>query len=109
ARGGGGEPGAAQDEIRRFRGHGACRLGRRTGNIPHWAGCRSTAGHARKIGVSQPRCCSGEWLSAPMTETSSRTLVCSIAFLDIVEYSKKAVADQLQLKHLFNAILAKAL
>ena len=44
-----------------------------------------------------------------MTETSSRTLVCSIAFLDIVEYSKKAVADQLQLKHLFNAILATAL
>jgi len=44
-----------------------------------------------------------------MTDSSSRTLVCSIVFLDIVEYSKKAVADQLQLKQLFNAILAAAL
>jgi class 3 adenylate cyclase len=44
-----------------------------------------------------------------MTDSSSRTLVCSIVFLDIVEYSKRAVADQLQLKQLFNDILAKAL
>ena len=44
-----------------------------------------------------------------MTDTSSRTLVCSIFFLDIVEYSRKPVADQLQLKQLFNAILATAL
>jgi len=44
-----------------------------------------------------------------MTESSSRTLVCSIVFLDIVEYSKKAVADQLQMKQLFNAILESAL
>lgn len=44
-----------------------------------------------------------------MTDSSSRTLVCSIVFLDIVEYSKKAVADQMYLKQLFNAILATAL
>jgi class 3 adenylate cyclase len=44
-----------------------------------------------------------------MTDSSSRTLVCSIVFLDIVKYSKKAVADQLLLKQLFNAILAAAL
>src|SRR5258706_2502343 len=44
-----------------------------------------------------------------MTDSSSRTLVCSIVFLDIVEYSKKAVADQLHLKQMFNAILATAL
>src|SRR3954470_17648298 len=42
-------------------------------------------------------------------ESSSRTLVCSVLFLDIVEYSKKAVADQLQLKQSFNEVLAKAL
>lgn len=42
-------------------------------------------------------------------ESSSRTLVCSVLFLDIVEYSKRAVADQLQLKQAFNQILAKAL
>src|SRR3982074_1877672 len=42
-------------------------------------------------------------------ESSSRTLVCSGLFLDIVEYSRKPVAEQLQLKQLFNAVLAKAL
>ena len=42
-------------------------------------------------------------------ESSSRTLVCSVLFLDIVEYSKKAVADQLHLKQSFNQLLAKAL
>ena len=42
-------------------------------------------------------------------ESSSRTLVCSVLFLDIVEYSKKAVADQLQLKQVFNEVLATAL
>ena len=41
-------------------------------------------------------------------ESSSRTLVCSVLFLDIVEYSKKAVADQIQLKQAFNQVLAKA-
>ena len=42
-------------------------------------------------------------------ESSSRTLVCSVLFLDIVEYSKKPVADQLHLKQAFNQVLAKAL
>jgi class 3 adenylate cyclase len=42
-------------------------------------------------------------------ESSSRTLVCSVLFLDIVEYTKRAVADQLQLKQAFNQILGKAL
>jgi class 3 adenylate cyclase len=44
-----------------------------------------------------------------MMESSSRTLVCSVLFLDIVEYTKRAVADQLQLKQAFNQVLAKAL
>jgi class 3 adenylate cyclase len=42
-------------------------------------------------------------------ESSGRTLVCSVLFLDIVEYSKKPVSDQLQLKQEFNRLLAKAL
>jgi class 3 adenylate cyclase len=42
-------------------------------------------------------------------ESSSRTLVCSVLFLDIVEYSKKPVADQIQLKQVFNHVLSKAL
>jgi class 3 adenylate cyclase len=42
-------------------------------------------------------------------ESSSRTLVCSVLFLDIVEYSKKPVAEQLELKQTFNRSLATAL
>ena len=42
-------------------------------------------------------------------ESSGRTLVCSVLFLDIVEYSKKPVAEQLALKQAFNRVLAKAL
>jgi class 3 adenylate cyclase len=42
-------------------------------------------------------------------ESSSRTLVCSVLFLDIVEYSKKPVAEQLELKQAFNRGLATAL
>jgi class 3 adenylate cyclase len=42
-------------------------------------------------------------------ESSGRTLVCSVLFLDIVEYSKKPVSDQLTLKQEFNRLLSKAL
>jgi class 3 adenylate cyclase len=42
-------------------------------------------------------------------ESSGRTLVCSVLFLDIVEYSKKPVSDQLQLKQEFNRVLTKSL
>lgn len=41
-------------------------------------------------------------------ESSGRTLVCSVLFLDIVEYSKKPVAEQLELKQAFNKVLASA-
>jgi len=44
-----------------------------------------------------------------VVESSSRTLVCSVLFLDIVEYSKKPVAEQLQLKQAFNRGLSDAL
>ena len=42
-------------------------------------------------------------------ESSGRTLVCSVLFLDIVEYSRKPVSEQLQLKQEFNRVLAKSL
>ena len=42
-------------------------------------------------------------------ESSGRTLVCSVLFLDIVEYSKKPVAEQLHLKQEFNRVLTRAL
>jgi class 3 adenylate cyclase len=42
-------------------------------------------------------------------ESASRTLVCSVLFADIVEYSRKAVAEQLALKQAFNRALAGSL
>ncbi len=39
----------------------------------------------------------------------NRTFICSVAFLDIVEYSKKPVAEQIQLKERLNGLLAEAL
>ena len=44
-----------------------------------------------------------------MIEQPSRTLVCSIVFLDIVEYSTKPVAEQLLLKQAFNKLLSTSL
>jgi class 3 adenylate cyclase len=44
-----------------------------------------------------------------MVETSGRTVVCSVLFLDIVEYSKQTVADQASLKERFNALLSESL
>jgi hypothetical protein len=45
-----------------------------------------------------------------MTDNQNiRTLICSVVFLDIVEYSRQPVADQIRLKDLFNTLLAQAL
>jgi class 3 adenylate cyclase len=44
-----------------------------------------------------------------MIEQPSRTLVCSIVFLDIVDYSTKSVAEQLLQKQAFNKLLSTAL
>jgi class 3 adenylate cyclase len=42
-------------------------------------------------------------------EGAGRTLVCSVLFLDIADYSSKPVAEQLQLKQAFNQALGQAL
>jgi class 3 adenylate cyclase len=44
-----------------------------------------------------------------MTELQNRTLICSVLFLDIVEYSQKAVAEQIALKDRLNTLLSEAL
>jgi class 3 adenylate cyclase len=45
-----------------------------------------------------------------MTEIqTSRTLICSVVFLDIVEYSRLPVAQQIRLKEQFNALLSQSL
>jgi len=42
-------------------------------------------------------------------QISSRTLICSVLFLDIVEYSKRPVEEQIHLKQAFNKLLTAAL
>jgi class 3 adenylate cyclase len=42
-------------------------------------------------------------------DSAGRTLVCSVLFLDIADYSQKPVAEQLQLKQAFNQALSAAL
>ena len=50
---------------------------------------------------------------SPYTENTklrtNRTFICSVVFLDIVEYSKKPVVEQISLKERFNDILAESL
>ena len=42
-------------------------------------------------------------------EDSGRTRVCSILFLDMVDYSKRDVAEQVRIKQRFNLVMASAL
>jgi class 3 adenylate cyclase len=42
-------------------------------------------------------------------ERTGRTFVCSVLFLDIVEYSKKPIGEQLQAKERFNAQVSQAI
>jgi class 3 adenylate cyclase len=42
-------------------------------------------------------------------EFQNRTLICSVLFVDIVEYSRKSVSEQTRLKDRFNALLSTAL
>ena len=44
-----------------------------------------------------------------MEERGTKTIMCSVLFLDIVEYSKKSVSGQIALKEGFNALLAYAI
>ena len=44
-----------------------------------------------------------------MDHTTNRTFICSVVFLDIVEYSQLPVDEQIRLKNRFNAILAEAI
>jgi class 3 adenylate cyclase len=44
-----------------------------------------------------------------MAEHSNRTFICSVLFVDIVEYSQRVVADQIALKERFNAVLTEAI
>src|SRR5687768_1288316 len=44
-----------------------------------------------------------------MSEFQNRTLICSVLFIDIVEYSRKPVVEQGTLKDRFNALLSDAL
>ena len=47
--------------------------------------------------------------TAMMPERASRTFICSVLFLDIVDYSRKPVAEQIQLKDRFNTLISSAI
>jgi class 3 adenylate cyclase len=42
-------------------------------------------------------------------EESGRTRVCSVLFIDIVDYSRRDVAEQVRLKNIFNLVMTSAL
>lgn len=44
-----------------------------------------------------------------MLDRGNRTFICSVVFADIVEYSKNPVADQMNLKDEFNALISDAI
>ncbi|HZW24165.1 MAG TPA: adenylate/guanylate cyclase domain-containing protein [Gallionella sp.] len=44
-----------------------------------------------------------------MEDRGNKTIMCSVFFLDIVEYSKKSVAGQISLKERFNSYLSEAI
>jgi hypothetical protein len=44
-----------------------------------------------------------------MEDRGNKTIMCSVFFLDIVEYSKKSVAGQISLKERFNSYLSNAI
>src|SRR5438309_3107173 len=44
-----------------------------------------------------------------MAEHTNRTFICSVLFLDIVDYSLRSVAEQIALKKRFNAVLTEAI
>src|SRR5437879_5974790 len=44
-----------------------------------------------------------------MAESINRTFICSVLFLDIVEYSQRSVAEQIVLKERFNIVLTEAI
>ncbi|MDP2142788.1 MAG: adenylate/guanylate cyclase domain-containing protein [Gallionella sp.] len=44
-----------------------------------------------------------------MEDRGNKTIMCSVFFLDIVEYSKKSVAGQISLKDRFNSYLSEAI
>jgi len=46
---------------------------------------------------------------ATMLDRTNRTFICSVLFLDIVEYSRKPVSEQILLKERFNALIADSI
>lgn len=44
-----------------------------------------------------------------MTDRLNKTSLCSVVFLDIIDYSKKPVSEQISDKELFNSLINEAL
>src|SRR6266516_7644780 len=67
-----------------------------------WSAKGTRAAHVR----SSP---AGRLRRTKMAEHTNRTFICSVLFLDIVEYSQRSVAEQIALKERFNAVLTEAI
>ena len=46
---------------------------------------------------------------ATILDRTNRTFICSVLFLDIIEYSRKPVSEQILLKERFNALIADSI
>src|SRR6266581_2344048 len=60
-------------------------------------------------GPPERRAGRGTTADGSMPDYTNRTFICSVLFLDIVEYSARTVAEQIRLKERFNAVLMEAI
>src|SRR6266702_823352 len=60
-------------------------------------------------GPPERRAGRGTTADGSMPDYTNRTFICSVLFLDIVEYSARTVAEQIRLKERFNAVLTEAI
>src|SRR6266436_2705656 len=60
-------------------------------------------------GPPEGRAGRGTTADGSMPDHTNRTFICSVLFLDIVEYSARSVAEQIRLKERFNAVLMEAI
>lgn len=59
--------------------------------------------------LDEPQTATPAPASATILDRTNRTFICSVLFLDIIEYSRKPVSEQILLKERFNALIADSI
>lgn len=59
--------------------------------------------------LDEPQTATPAPASAAILDRTNRTFICSVLFLDIIEYSRKPVSEQILLKERFNALIADSI